>query len=602
MYIWAKSTQHEKIIELLLMLPKRGPRAFQVFVEAVRKHSSFLAEKLEHDYEKEFKIMTEEMAKSAGLGNQEHKEQQKPVENNPSDDKSELKLNIPETPMNVEILIEKSFAKQPTRDQLTERRHSLSISTTNHAMTSSIVQQNLNTLYTKLKAKMHMSSAREHSFATPEPATFKMVDKLVEDVFHALDEYEMTFAQCHALLGGKDRNYPIVSHIINLQKAKRELEQELKAKDLQKNKYADHISKLENRCRNQATEVNHLNEEVNKLKEEITKLQAINSEREEKQKIIDELRKMVMEADTSKKNKLRSSYLALHYDSNSSEIKQLRDEVKRLQLENENLKTENLMLKKSDNLKKLAKLREDQTHIKLELPLAQLANHDDEKDSVNSSVRNKHESAVSPTHGVLRGAGAKTIEMERQSFLYQGQERSFMRASADNISSERIVEAVKPYRSRPIDKEKERETREKEKELEFKFSNNGQNVSLGSKRSSSKDRSSKRVTFVGDISKNNDSEESPSAHFGTLHAQEAEKILANGPGPTLPNGNGKIPVVNYKQDKGGMSRGRSRQTALKSKAASKRSASLTNLASREMLKMSSQLIQKSKNLRQPLGN
>ena len=44
---------------------------------------------------------------------------------------------------------------------------------------------------------------REHSFSTPEPATFKMVDKLLEEVFHMLEEHETTFSQCHALLGGK---------------------------------------------------------------------------------------------------------------------------------------------------------------------------------------------------------------------------------------------------------------------------------------------------------------------------------------------------------------------------------------------------------------
>jgi len=48
----AKSTQHEKIIELLLMLPKRGPKAFATFLEAVRRHFPFLADKLETDLEK----------------------------------------------------------------------------------------------------------------------------------------------------------------------------------------------------------------------------------------------------------------------------------------------------------------------------------------------------------------------------------------------------------------------------------------------------------------------------------------------------------------------------------------------------------------------
>jgi len=40
------------------------------------------------------------------------------------------------------------------------------------------------------------------------------------------------------------------------------MEQELKAKDVQKNKYADHISKLENRCRNQVSDCLFTEEQV----------------------------------------------------------------------------------------------------------------------------------------------------------------------------------------------------------------------------------------------------------------------------------------------------------------------------------------------------
>ena len=146
---------------------------------------------------------------------------------------------------------EKAFEKTFKSKEITERRHSLSVSTTNHALSSNIMQQTLNNMYTKLKSRLHKHSQNDTEAITPEPISIKMVDKLLDDICAHVDEHEMTFSQCHALLGGRDRNYPLVSHIINLQKAKRQLEQDVKDKEIQKNKYADHISKLENRCRNQ---------------------------------------------------------------------------------------------------------------------------------------------------------------------------------------------------------------------------------------------------------------------------------------------------------------------------------------------------------------
>jgi len=97
---------------------------------------------------------------------------------------------------------DKVFEKRSPMKDL-ERRHSLSISSSNHAMTSSIIQQNLNMLYTKVKTKLPASKHRDSSSASPEPATFKMIDKVMDELFHTLEECETTIAQCHALLGGR---------------------------------------------------------------------------------------------------------------------------------------------------------------------------------------------------------------------------------------------------------------------------------------------------------------------------------------------------------------------------------------------------------------
>ncbi|XP_060558162.1 structural maintenance of chromosomes protein 6-like [Ruditapes philippinarum] len=370
---------------------------------------------------------------------------------------------------------EKAFEKTFKSKEISERRHSLSVSTTNHAVSSNMPQQTLNNMYTKLKSHLHKHSHVDSEAITPEPITIKMVDKLLDDICTHLDEHEMTFSQCHALLGGRDRNYPLVSHIINLQKSKRQLEQDVKEKDVQKNKYADHISKLENRCRNQATEINHLNEEIKKFKEEIEKLQAINSEREEKQKIIDELRKMVMDADTTKKSKLRSSYLALHYDTNSTEIKQLRAEVRSLKLDNENLKTENLMLKKSENLKKLAKMREDQVNPKIETVNGPQSMFEEPKGG-NLKVKQRHVyGGVTSQSSQMRSSFGRRLESDRGMFAAQPHpERPGTRGSVDNIHNIDQDEKSKASRSR----ERERDYQD----LDFKFSNS-QNGAVGQKRS-----------------------------------------------------------------------------------------------------------------------
>ncbi|KAL4217980.1 hypothetical protein ACF0H5_022718 [Mactra antiquata] len=571
----AKSNQHEKINELLSILPKRGPKTFNIFLEAARKCSQYLADKLTQDYDKEQKRMEKEAKEKEEAANNKEKE-------------GEVFMTTPRSQ-------EKAFEKTFRPKDVTERRHSFSA---NHAMSSNIIQQNLNTLYTKMKTRVHSNSNnpnKDQTFPTTEPVTFKLIDKQLDELIVSLDENEMTISQCHALLGGRDRNFPLVSHIINIQKSKKQLEQDLKEKDQQKNKYADHISKLENRCRNQTTEITHLNEEIKKMKEEIEKLQVINSEREEKQKIIDELRKMVMDADTTKKSKLRSSYLALHYDSNSSEIKQLRAEVRSLKLENENLKTENLMLKKSDNLKKLAKLREDQAAAKPDIPNGPQGGMDEIK---GNNPKNKQlPNAGNASHNIqTRSAFGRRIDIDRGVFVTSS-EKPLMKGSLDNIH---LHESATDDKSKQTTRLKEHD--KQYQNLDFKF--NSQNGSLGQKRVPSKDRSNKRVTFYTDAGDQNDNKDNvvriPTADNDNTDDVDKTKASANGNSEQSGNGSGKG-STGTKSDR---SRGRFKQNHLKAKAANKRSASLNSVTttSRDIMKMSSHLIQKSRNLRHPTSN
>ena len=47
-----RPTDQDKINELLQLLPKRGPEAFDCFVEAISDHSPWLADKLKKSYHK----------------------------------------------------------------------------------------------------------------------------------------------------------------------------------------------------------------------------------------------------------------------------------------------------------------------------------------------------------------------------------------------------------------------------------------------------------------------------------------------------------------------------------------------------------------------
>lgn len=296
---------------------------------------------------------------------------------------------------------------------------------------------------------------------------------------------------------------------------------------------------------------------------------------------------MVMDADTTKKNKLRSSYLALHYDTNSSEIKQLRAEVRSLRLDNENLKTENLMLKKSENLKKLAKMREDQINPKSEMENGPQSMFEDPKGG-NLKVRQRQ--AFGGVTSQTRSAFGRRLEVDRGMFAVQsGGERPVTRGSLDNLHNLDSEDRTKLSRSRERDYQ----------DLEFKFSNS-QNGAVGQKRSQSKDRSNKRVTFLSDTAIQNDSKDSvvkiPTGNDHIDDEKHRQEANDNGTKEAIVSKSNATP-------KPERSRTRSKPSHLKTKAQSKRSASLNSITtSRDIMKMSSHLIQKSRNLRQPSGN
>ena len=221
------------------------------------------------------------------------------------------------------------------------------------------VQRNLNHLLTKVKMKLSTKNLREVSFNSPEPATFGMVEKLLDEVFDCLDLLETTVARSYTFLGARDKEKALESYIIELVAKKRKLEIDNKEKEQQRNKLCQHISKLDNLCRNHKTSVEHLTIEAGRLKENLHKT---NEENEEKQKTIDDLRKLIIELEKPRKGRSRFATWKVHNENNIDEIARLQKENKSLKSENEQLKqslSQSMIQMKSENLKQLVKLRED---------------------------------------------------------------------------------------------------------------------------------------------------------------------------------------------------------------------------------------------------
>lgn len=221
------------------------------------------------------------------------------------------------------------------------------------------VQRNLNHLMAKIKLKLSSKNLREVSFSSPEPATFAMIEKLLDEVFYCLELLETTVSRSYTFLGARDKERNLESYIIDLMDKRRKLEAENREREHQKNKLYQHISKLDNMCRNQKTTQEHLNTEIGRLRESLTKAK---EENDEKQTTIDDLRKLIVELEKPRRGRSRFATWKVHNDNNMDEIAKIQKENKLLRTENEQLKqslAHSLMQIKSDNLKQLAKIKDD---------------------------------------------------------------------------------------------------------------------------------------------------------------------------------------------------------------------------------------------------
>ncbi|XP_045181581.2 uncharacterized protein LOC123540546 isoform X2 [Mercenaria mercenaria] len=269
--IKAERTDNDKIVMLLYILTRRGPTAFQKFVEAIRPDFSFVSEMLEAEYATE---LSEEDANS-GSGSEMSSQEISRHNSNESINKEETEI----------INLCKNCSHQIEADKQPFPKEKSTSGTSDFMQR--MMQEFFTCWYTKLKSHMTNRNLRELSFKSPVPITYDMVDQLI-------DELIGTVEGCYEALGKRDN---LKTHVIHLKESRKKMKQELKEKEDQRNKYADNIIKLENRCRDLSEEIEAMKRNNQKVHAEMMSLEeAMEVKLKEKDTEIDNLGKQLTDA------------------------------------------------------------------------------------------------------------------------------------------------------------------------------------------------------------------------------------------------------------------------------------------------------------------
>lgn len=146
-----------------------------------------------------------------------------------------------------------------------------------------------------------------------------MVSKLegeIDKLINRMNHMEGLMTQCHYILGDPDRKFKLPTLVKDTQIASKQFEKELNTEKAKSEKmlhelydYCKNINKLENVRQNQRTTLEKQSEEIEKLKaenavlrEKCTKLEEVNHRHLEKEKTLNNLRKMVDDLKSSHSN------------------------------------------------------------------------------------------------------------------------------------------------------------------------------------------------------------------------------------------------------------------------------------------------------------
>ncbi|KAH3859788.1 hypothetical protein DPMN_102611 [Dreissena polymorpha] len=298
--IQAKSTNGEKIDRFLSILKKRGPTAFEAFIASLQKDHGFVAVMLMEEYnaladaENERRMSTTSLStngSTSSLDSQTKSLEMNAVMFSQCNDCAVRRLS-----QDTSVTSGSNKTSQSTavigqlRDKTDQSDAGQLISTgqlhISEEFKTRIIQEWLSNVYMKLKSHVTINNLRELSFNSPGPVTYEMVENLIDDMM-LMEE------KCYKAIGAKDRKASLLTHIISLKASKQKMKERVKLAEEQKNKYADNIIKLENKCRNNLDENDRLKREIQK---QVCTNLSLKESCDQKQKKIEELQKLLDKA------------------------------------------------------------------------------------------------------------------------------------------------------------------------------------------------------------------------------------------------------------------------------------------------------------------
>ncbi|XP_045181591.2 keratin, type II cytoskeletal 75-like [Mercenaria mercenaria] len=358
--IKAEKTPTDQVYKMLSMLPKRGPDAFDIFVDIVKDEYPWLAAMLETSLRTESQMQLSRQNSLLNLGCTSATETQldgctlrQPLEvNADSDVKTKVGTFIHKQfgqskriSQQDKKVMEKWLLEQIQSERKSRAKKS-SISTEEETQDRSactspdpiqgdlqkvynkVRDENLSDLLNSVHANKHFEGDNETKDSDEIDASFKnntpmdlstVVSKLdgeIDKLINRMNHMEGLLTQCHYILGDPDRKQKLPTLIKDSQVASKQFEKDLNKEKAKTEKmlhelydYCKSINRLENVRQQQRLTIEKNTEEIEKiraenavLREKCTMLETVNNKHMEKEKTLNNLKKMVDDLKSSHTN------------------------------------------------------------------------------------------------------------------------------------------------------------------------------------------------------------------------------------------------------------------------------------------------------------
>lgn len=340
--IKSEKTPLDQVYKMLSMLPRRGPDAFDSFIEVINGDYPWLASKLEASYKTMTELVRNNSATSEIVNTARHSDTL-----TSRNSVSDFTASDPDIKSVVGTFIHKHFGQSKRisqvdkksmekflTDQLQKERRRLksqytvasdegqdtvdAACSTSPSPGEKLMIEEIDRMYSKAKAKNDCEKFRfendlnnnrddESPCSTPDFTLLQKLEGEIDLLIQRITRYEDVISQCYYTLGETDFKHSLTGLLKDLK-----ISSQRKDKELSKEKakieemltelydFSKTINKHEMKAQQQRHQIEANEEEIQKLKRDIAviadkcrSLEAINAQHAEKEKTLENLRKMV---------------------------------------------------------------------------------------------------------------------------------------------------------------------------------------------------------------------------------------------------------------------------------------------------------------------